>query len=178
MTNPGIIGLDLSLTSTGVAFADTQVSLRTAHKGPQRLHEIWILLEKTICEINNPLVVIEGYSYSSRNSQSHSIGELGGVIRVELWRRDIPYVVVAPTARAKFATGRGNASKMEVMSAVSAKTGIIWSGSGADDMCDAWILQEMGLTAFGTPRFEWSKVSVDVVSAVDWTGLGIDDESQ
>jgi crossover junction endodeoxyribonuclease RuvC len=177
MANPAIIGLDLSLTSTGVAYADTQVSLRTTSKGPQRLHELWVLLETTISAINDPLVVVEGYSYSSRNSQSHSIGELGGVIRVELWRRNIPYIVVAPTARAKFATGRGNASKIEVMSAISAKTGITWSGSGADDMCDAWILQEMGLTAFGTPRFEWPKVSVDVVNAIDWMGSGIDNES-
>ena len=95
---------------------------------------------------------MEGYSFASRHSQAHSIGELGGVIRLLLWESGIPYVLIPPTCRAKFATGKGNASKNEVVSAVSARTGIVWSNPGADDKCDAWILDEMVKTNFWTER--------------------------
>lgn len=109
----------------------------------------------------------------SRNSQSHSIGELGGVIRVALFERGIKYVEIPPTCRAKFATGKGNAGKSEVVSSVSARTGIVWSGKGADDMCDAWILEEALRFKLGIARFEWPKLHVDGLDKVDWTSLGL-----
>jgi crossover junction endodeoxyribonuclease RuvC len=121
--------------------------------------------------VDNPCVCVEGYSFASRNSQAHSIGELGGVIRVALWEKQIPYVEIPPTTRAKFATGKGNAAKTEVMSAISARTGIVWSGKGADDMCDAWILEEMGLTTIGHSRFDWPAVNLSALEKIDWNPL-------
>lgn len=78
---------------------------------------------------------------------------------------------IPPTTRAKFATGKGNAAKTEVMSAVSARTGIVWSGKGADDMCDAWILEEMGLAKLGIPRFNWPSANLSALEKIDWTPL-------
>lgn len=177
MTSKVIFGLDLSLTSTGISGNGSTFIISTPAKGPERLH----LIAEEICEtlgmVEYPAVIVEGYSFASRNSQAHSIGELGGVVRVELWRRNIPYITVAPTARAKFATGRGNASKIEVTSAISARTGITWAGGGADDLCDAWILEEMGLVAIGKPRHDWPAVSKAVIESIDWTLLGSSSES-
>lgn len=166
-----IFGLDLSLTSTGLSGCDITSVIHTPKKGPERLDFIATEIINVLSTVDKPSVVIEGYSFASRNSQAHSIGELGGVVRVELWKRNIPYVEVAPTARAKFATGKGNASKAEVLSAVSARTGIIWSGSGADDMCDAWILEEMGRTSQGVGRFEWPQINRTALDKVDWSIL-------
>lgn len=171
--NYDAVGLDLSLTSTGYADDEILESIAVKTKGPQRLIDIREKVMFNISLLNAPCVAIEGYSYGSRNSQAHSIGELGGVIRVALHESEIPYVDIPPTCRAKFATGKGNAGKNEVVSSVSARTGIVWSGKGADDMCDAWILQEMVLTKLGLARYDWPKINLDSLDKVDWTTLGV-----
>lgn len=166
-----IIGIDLSLTSTGVSFGDTTTAIAPKCKGAERLDYVATELCSMIQDAPNPAVVIEGYSFASRNSQAHAIGELGGVIRWHLWKRSIPYVDVPPTCRAKFATGKGNASKSEVLSAISARTGIVWSGGSADDLCDAWILQECGLAHLGQSRYDWPQLNMSALEKVDWTPI-------
>jgi crossover junction endodeoxyribonuclease RuvC len=164
-----VIGLDLSLTSTGIALPKETKAIRPKTKGVVRLIYIRNEIMSELELVKNPLVIIEGYSFAQRNSQAHSLGELGGVIRVALAEADIPYTLVAPTQRAKFATGKGNAGKSEVVSAISARTGIVWSGVGADDKADAWILQEIGLTYLGRPRYDWPKVNQEVLDKIEWT---------
>ena len=88
-----------------------------------------------------------------------------------LWLEKIPFVEIPPTCRAKFATGKGNASKSEVVSAVSSKTGIAFVGKGSEDMCDAFILEEMVLTRAGTPRFDWPEVNKSALTKIEWTEL-------
>lgn len=166
-----VVGLDLSLSSTGISGNGMIAAIGTPTRGAERLHMISTMIMDYMSEASNPGVVIEGYSFASKNSQAHAIGELGGVVRLKLWQANIPYVEVAPTARAKFATGRGNASKLEVMSAISARTGTVWSGMGADDKCDAWILEEMGLAALGRARHEWPKQHMAALDAVNWEPL-------
>lgn len=166
-----VVGLDLSLTSSGVSCEKHLFTISVASKGAERLHDISTQLEAFLNELNNPSVVIEGYSFASRNSHAHAIGELGGVVRLSLWRNQIPYVEVPPTCRAKFATGRGNAGKSEVVSAVSARTGIVWSGKGADDLCDAFVLEEMGLVALGRGRFSWPETHRSALAQIDWSSL-------
>ena len=120
---------------------------------------------------NDPIVVVEGYSFSSRNSQSHALGELGGVVRLALYEAGVSYIDVPPTSRAKFATGKGNASKNEVVSSISARTGIVWSGKGADDMCDAWILRQMGLAHLGESEYDWPVANMTALDKIDWSGF-------
>lgn len=165
------VGLDLSLTSTGFSCGNNQKVFQVKTKGAERLFDISTMLIESLEEVDYPVVLVEGYSFASRNSQAHSIGELGGVVRLTLWSRGIPYVEIPPTVRAKFATGKGNASKGEVVSAISARTGIVWSGSGADDMCDAWILEECGLTKLGRPRFDWPTINRSALDKVDWSAF-------
>lgn len=166
-----IIGLDLSLTSTGIAHDDTIEGITPKMKGEQRL----VFIRDAVREITrgypDPLIVIEGYSFGSKNSNAHSIGELGGVVKTDFYEAGIPFVVVPPTCRAKFATGKGNASKSEVVSAISARTGITWAGKSAEDLCDSWILQEMGLVRAGQGRFEWPKTHLEGMDKVVWTPL-------
>ena len=166
-----VIGLDLSLTSTGWSCSGERGTISPSTKGVERLVEVQEMLKELLIQHDMPGVVVEGYSFASRNSHAHSIGELGGVARVAIHQLGIPYVEVPPTMRAKFATGKGNASKNEVVSCVSAKTGIIWSGKGADDMCDAFILEEMGLHVLGRSAYEWPSENVKSLSKIDWTEL-------
>lgn len=165
------MGLDLSLTSTGYSINGETGAIAVKTKEAERLYEIREDVVNLIKSHNVDSVVIEGYAFSARNSQSHKIGELGGVIRLALYELGIPYVDVPPTCRAKFATGKGNSSKTEVVSAVSARTGIVWSGKSTDDMCDAWLLEQMGLTALGHAQYDWPKSSTDALKTVDWSPL-------
>lgn len=166
-----IMGLDLSLTSTGVSCDGDTSTISVGSKGAQRLFDIQGRLRSELSAKGLPGVVVEGYSFASRNSQAHAIGELGGVVRLLLHTLDIPYVEVPPTVRAKFATGKGNAGKHEVVSAVSARTGIFWSGKGADDECDAFILEEMGRVAIGRGRYEWPAENRQALIKIDWSEL-------
>jgi Holliday junction resolvasome RuvABC endonuclease subunit len=165
------VGLDLSLTSTGISLPDVNTFIASKKKGPARLVEIRDKVLEYLQTVPSPIVIVEGYSFGSRNSQAHATGELGGVIRVALHERSIPYVEVPPTCRAKFATGKGNAGKNEVISSVSARTGIVWTGGGADDMCDAWLLREMGLTKLGVSEISWPTTHLAGMDKVDWTNL-------
>ncbi len=163
-----IIGLDLSLTSTGYSVKQETGIIATKTKGPERLSFISNSVIQIAKEKNIELAVIESYSFASRNSQAHSIGELGGAVRMKLWENGIPFVDVPPTCRAKFATGKGNAGKNEVISSISAKTNIVWMGAGADDRCDAWILEQMGMAFAGISVYDWTETQLSALEKIDW----------
>jgi len=178
MTPPTIIGVDLSLTSTGLALPDGKLEvIQPKQKGAVRLFAIRREVNDFIARYENPVIVVEGYSFAARHSQAHSIGELGGVMKLSWYENDWQVIIVPPTNRAKFATGKGNANKSEVVSAISARTGMTFSGKGADDQCDAWILQEMGMVAYGQSDRTWPKVNLSALEAVDW-GIEIDNTGQ
>lgn len=170
------VGLDLSLTSTGIAIGNATWAITPKDlDGVSRLiylrDEIITALEEfsdNLHPVNAITVIIEGYSFASRNSHAHALGELGGVVRVALTEGGWDYIDVPPTCRAKFATGRGNAGKSEVVSAISARTGLVWSGRGAEDRCDAWILQEMALAKLGDARYDWPALNLSALDKINW----------
>jgi crossover junction endodeoxyribonuclease RuvC len=166
-----LVGLDLSLTSSGVSVAGSTRVVSSKKKGVERLADLRSQFTEIFLDCQVTHAVIEGYSFGSRNSQAHSIGELGGVVRVLLFDMGIPFVEVPPTSRAKFATGRGNASKGEVISSISAKTGRIFAGAGGNDECDAWVLEQMALTKLGFTEFTWTKEQITALDKVDWSAL-------
>lgn len=162
-----VVGLDLSLTSTGVARADgTATTLSFPKlKGVQRLDAFntWICGAFTfrgVDEYGNPLnpvdlVVIESYSFGmarpSRSgggqpSHAHALGELGGVVRLALWEADIAYVDLPPACLKKLATGKGNASKDEVFAAAIRRLG--YEGNSHDE-ADALWCREAALQYYG-----------------------------
>lgn len=167
------VGLDLSLTSTGIAIGDSTWAIDGRNlRGARRLVHIRDRILEAIANHDDytaPVVaLVEGYSFSSRNSHAHALGELGGVVRVALHEVAVPVIEVPPTCRAKFATGRGNASKSEVTSSVSARTGIVWDGIGNEDRCDAWLLQEMAFARMGHARFKWPATHLAALDKIDW----------
>lgn len=167
------MGLDLSLTSTGVSIGGKTQVITVKSIEEKRLQEIRDVVVSLATSNAIKICIIEDYAFSARHSQAHKIGELGGVIRLALFEQGIPFIEVSPTARAKFATGRGNAAKTEVVSAISARTGIIWSGKGADDMADAWVLEEMAWARIGKAHYDWPKSSMDALASIDWTDLDL-----
>ncbi len=166
-----LLGLDLSLTSTGFCIDGQTGIISTGLNGVERLEAVRDDVKNLLVSNKIECVLLEGYSFASRSGQAFSIGELGGVIRVAIYESGISLVEIPPTCRAKFATGKGNASKNEVISAVSARTGIVWGNPGADDKCDAWILEEMGLAYLGESRYAWPEINLSALEKIDWSPI-------
>jgi len=140
-----VVGLDLSLKSTGVA--DVYGGAHRIVPGDERggiarvawvLDQVWTIVDRSPTP---DLVVIEGYAYAAP-ARREVLGELGGVIRWTLYTNDIPYVVVAPSTLKKYATGRGGGGKAGVL--VAARERLGYTGL-SDDEADAIWLRMYGL---------------------------------
>ncbi len=108
-----IVAFDLSLTATGYATRGTFGVLRPLNlQGVERLR--WIRDYVLQLSEGMAVVVLEGYSFGSGN-RAHALGELGGVIRLALYEAKLPTVIIPPSCRAKYATGKGNAPKEQVL---------------------------------------------------------------
>lgn len=166
-----VIGIDMSLTSTGYSCGDVRFPIKSKEKGEKRLIEIRErILHEVRANTQHPRVILEGFSFGSRNSQAHAIGGLGWIVRVALYEAGVPWVEMAPTARAKFATGKGNAKKSEVVSHASARTGIVFA---TDDEADAFLLEQAGLAHLGRSSYDWPKLNLEALVKVDWSPWGV-----
>ena len=166
-----VMGLDLSLTSTGISVNGSTQSIRSKNKGIKRLIEIRDGILAVVKAEGVGIVAIEGYSYASQYSQAHSIGQLGGVVKVAIGEIGLPTAIIPPTCRAKFATGKGNSGKLDVVASITAKTGLLFTGADGTDRCDAWILEQMTLTYLGLSAYEWSQDQLLALNKCDFTEL-------
>lgn len=110
---------DLSLTGTGVAlYKDGAISTKVwkvKSKGMERLAELDDLMRTFLMEEYPAAVGVEGYSFGSKNSRAHSIGEWGGVAKMAIMERTrIQSFIASPGTVKKFLTGNGNAAKSEM----------------------------------------------------------------
>lgn len=117
--NNCVLGLDLSLTSTGWAVdADDERRqwgvIKTTRRGAARLDFIDDVITRIVEKAMPDLVVIENYAYGQSQSMA-PIAELGGVIRLSLHRMGYRFIAVSPTSMKKFVTGKGNAEKASIM---------------------------------------------------------------
>ncbi|MBN1319621.1 MAG: crossover junction endodeoxyribonuclease RuvC [Thermoleophilia bacterium] len=142
--HPWIVALDLSLTGTGVCrFDGSTITLSTKLRGCERLR--WIRAQVMFHTLFADLVVIEGYSYGSKGAAVLNLGELGGVIRLAIFERKLPLVEIPPACLKRYATGRGNASKDDVLQAGVMRSGHTFIDNNA---CDAWWLHQMALAHY------------------------------
>ena len=137
-----IIGLDLSLTATGIATPDLVGTIKSKFRGPRRLVEIRAdILEHCT---RDDIAVIEGYAFGRHNQAAH-LGELGGVVRVALYEAGVRILTVPPASLKRYATGKGNASKEDVLAAAIRRLG--YQGSSTDE-ADALWLRQIGLAKY------------------------------
>lgn len=172
MTAPNVVGLDLSITATGIACADgTTLTVATkASDGDERLLDI----ETAVAEAVAPwlldcadLVVIEDLPTHAR--AAGITGMVHGVVRFSLWQWSMPYVLVPPATLKKYATGKGNADKTAMALALYKRTGLELAD---DNQVDAAWLRFAGLDALGFPAFELPKVQRDALAKVSWPEVG------
>jgi Holliday junction resolvasome RuvABC endonuclease subunit len=171
---PKIVGLDLSLNATGIALDVGHTTIKVPNKikqagGGRRLLWLFRQLNK-IVDHDTHLAVVEDYALGGTNYKGHHANvEWGGVARLWLTRRNIPYVLVRPTQLKKYATGKGNASKKEMMTAARSHVQVT-----DDNQADAFWLRQMGVMAY-TP-IEAAPIGyeqLEVIKAFDWPDLFI-----
>lgn len=164
-----VIGLDLSLTSTGVAGNGWADRIRPGtRRDVDRLHYIKTSVLEHISS-KDDLIVIEGPSYGSgtkvRQQGQHERAGLWWLIKCALSLRDLPVAVAAPKARAKYATGNGNADKDEVLAAAVRRfPGVPIT---KNDEADAYWLCAMGHALLGDPLADMPKVNCEALKKVD-----------
>lgn len=178
-----VAGVDLSLTSTGVAEVDTDgpfwTTLRIKTDAP--VDRPWgqaARMDAIECQVMDALfalpdvapqlVVVEGMSFGSRTAWSRDIGGLWwGLIR-SLRRSgfDFDVLVVEPAVRAKYATGRGRgagAGKSDVLAAVRATYPAV--DVPGHDVADAVALAALGARMKGFPVEASAPAWVESVAA-------------
>jgi Holliday junction resolvasome RuvABC endonuclease subunit len=165
-----VVGLDLSLTSSGIADDEGTHLIRTKTTGIERLRLIReSVLAHTARGIAANLVVIEGYSFASR-FKGEFMGELGGVVKVALWEAGIPFAVVQPALLKTYATGKGNAPKEAMLAAAIRRLGY---GGDSHDEADACWLYAMGRDWLGEPFRPMPEAHRKALAKVEWPDLAV-----
>jgi len=166
-----IVGIDLSLTSTGVAVISDELpecyitqTITPRLSGTNRLIEIRDKLLLGWCGYTD-LVVLEGYAFA-KNNRAHQMGELGGVIRVALTEQRINWIEVPPARVKKFCTGKGNAPKDIMIQQVYKHWGVECKTS---DEADAFVLAKIGW-ALKVDREGLTKYQLEVVEELEKKG--------
>ncbi|MEU3447207.1 hypothetical protein AB0H29_08250 [Streptomyces thermolilacinus] len=163
-----VIGLDLSLTSTGVALPDgTTYRIKTRDKdGDRRLLHIRADIREDLAEHRPHLVVIE-------DLPRHALGAgvtamVHGVVRAELADASVPYALVVPATLKAFACDNGRAEKAELAAAAYLAAGVEFGSDPGGDQCDAWWLRAAGHDWAGQPLFGLPQAQRDRLTKVKW----------
>lgn len=166
MTN--VIGVDPSLTCTGLATTYGCESIKTK---PNQFTSLARLqhIAKAVCvatyDAEAGLVVMEGLAFASKSGMAGDRAGLHWLIRHFLDAAGIPVAIVTPSARAKYATGKGNAGKDEVLIAVVQRLPIHVSDNNE---ADAAVLLAMGLDWLGTPLATMPATHRTALDKVEW----------
>jgi Holliday junction resolvasome RuvABC endonuclease subunit len=172
-----VMGVDLSVSSTGICLPDGSVDriITTVnpdggeHAQTRRLALVCEVIVIHVTETDAHVVALEGFSYNSKQSQQHLTGGLGWMVRHALDQVHVRWVVIPPASLKKYATGRGNAGKDEVLTSAAIRT-------GRPDLChndvvDAFWLRAMCLDGLGHPLLDMPKLNRTALAAVDWPSL-------
>lgn len=144
--NRSVMGIDPSLTSTGwnhltgKHHAHGTITPSGKAVGPARLRDLFNKLDDILGEFLPSMVVLEGYSYGSSHHRE-ALAEWGGLIRVLLYDRKIPTLIVAPTTLKKFVLSEASSEKDQMLLAVYKRWGVEFS---TNDECDAYALSQLG----------------------------------
>ncbi|AKA61726.1 RuvC-like resolvase [Streptomyces phage YDN12] len=189
-----VVGLDLSLTSTGMS--DGRQNWVT-HTEPYQQMEGRLdrLVGRARLFVSGTtewpqeadLVVIEAGAFSRNMQKGHEeLAALRYMVRHSMWQLGVPFTLVSPSALKLYTAGHGKATKAQMVRAVAARHGVDLSSvmvkDGRYDMADAFALAAMGyawanrpLVTVGPPPPRASLMSVPWPSAAhpDQTTEGI-----
>ncbi len=163
-------GLDLSLTSTGVACSAgwTDVIKPSAKlRGHDRMAHLLDAVREHVRGAD--LVVVEGPSYGNQGAQRqaghHERAGLWWLVCHDLWRREVPTAVAPPASVKKYACGSGNAAKDAVLMAAARR--FDWF-DGDNNAGDALWLAALGADFLGVPMVPMPQAHRVALDGVAW----------
>ncbi|AWN04210.1 RuvC-like Holliday junction resolvase [Gordonia phage Sour] len=154
-----ILGLDLSLTDTGVCRITpdgigtrrvrTKADGTTYASISSRIRTISTALKDEVAQTRPDLVVIESPSFASTTGQAHTRAWLWGKIYDQIHSGGIEVVTASPAAVKMYATGKGNADKDVVLASVIKRYADIDITN--NNVADAVVLAAIGARLKGEP---------------------------
>lgn len=173
-----VLGLDLSLTSSGVAVVESGTgvihteSIKTRGTQKDTLRErherhsyILTRILEIIEEFSPDYVVVEGPAYASSVGKLHDRSGLWWIVVHTVMNDGYKISEVPPTNRAMYVTGKGRAPKDVVVSAVAEHMS---TEVKTDDEADAIVLACMALRSLGKPTDSTPETNWISLKKVDW----------
>jgi crossover junction endodeoxyribonuclease RuvC len=145
-----VIGIDLSLTGTGMSDGATTWLIRSAGKKDDDLTTRWVRLRKVAREVCDripadvSLVAIEAPAFSRTNGHMHDRSGLWWLVVSALHAAAVPVVEITPSSVKKYATGRGNADKGAMVDSAARRYPDVETGAN-DNRVDALFIAAMAL---------------------------------
>lgn len=137
------VGLDPSTKTGFVALDESGQVLRAKELmgvGDVDPKRMITLIDDVIAHIHkDDIIVIEGFGFATQ--QGIQLGGIGWGIRMALARRGFKYIEVAPGQLKKFATGKGNTKKENMILPIHKNWGFEHS---SDNVRDAYVLAQIG----------------------------------
>jgi Holliday junction resolvasome RuvABC endonuclease subunit len=184
MTDVIVLGIDPSLTGTGIAYNDATHTITSKPTGTTledrraRLADIMEDLNDAVLGLGPwdfappaDLVVIEAPSLA-QHSQRGTLDRNGlwWLIVYRLHAIGIRTIEASPSTVKKFATGKGNATKPDMRMALFQRAGI---DCRDDNQVDAWWLAEIGAHLLDIPTLELPKAHLDALDKIDRSPLTV-----
>ncbi|MFF5451837.1 hypothetical protein ACFY40_11430 [Streptomyces sp. NPDC012950] len=168
-----VLGLDLSLTSTGVALPDgSTVRVETRQKdGDRRLVQVRDFVRAALAADRPHVAVIE--DLPKHAMAAGLTAKVHGAVVCELLDAGVPYAYVVPATLKSYACDNGRAEKPEMAAAAYLVAGVEFVGDPGGDQCDAWWLRAAGHEYYGQRLFELPQAQVDRLSKVSWPELKV-----
>lgn len=151
-----VVGLDISLRSTGVAWIrDGSVSTWTIKsKVPLSVNAVakQIMSQLSPIFLGETTVFIEDYAFGKfgKSSSVSSLIELTGIIQYELYQAEVPYYKLAPTLVKKFLSGKGVLPKDQIPLLIFKKFNLT---PDTVDACDALAVADLGYACLNKTGF-------------------------
>lgn len=155
-----VLGVDPSLTGTGVAWVESGgrvgtrlISTQAPPKGTATVRSRYDRLGRIVGGVSGELLrtdllAVEAPSYGSVGGSKHDRSGLWWLIVDRAFRLGVPVVEISPRTRALYATGDGGADKSEVVRHVKEWRKL---SSYNDNEVDAAVLAAMGARWLGLP---------------------------
>ncbi|MBV9869445.1 MAG: crossover junction endodeoxyribonuclease RuvC [Frankiaceae bacterium] len=178
---PRVIGIDSSLTATGLARIDyggqniwtidtatVGAPKPTADKSKRAMaRRVNALLDQIegALDASVDLMAMEGLAYGAKGDSAWVLPWIFGRVIELAEKHDKPLIIVATSARAKYATGNGRADKDTVLAAAIKR----WPEADIanNNEADATIVGVVGMHYLGHPLGEPTKFQLDVLEKVE-----------
>lgn len=164
-----VLGLDLSLTSTGVATKNWTRAIRTKKlRSYPRLRYIREQILEVLIEARPQLVVVEGPSLGSQGSGFHQLGGLWWMMTEVIDDAGIELAVAPPSNIKKYATGYGGGPKSGKDAVLLAAVRRFDWFEGGNDEADALWACAMGHQWLNEPLVEMPALNKKGLDGVAW----------